>query len=106
MSIYAIAVISGLQYKLTKGQQFEAGRVCPDKDRIFKTDKVLLVHDGKKVSVGVPYVKGASVVCEVLKEFRGKKIIAYKYRKRKSSKWKRGHRQQMCLLKVKEITVG
>lgn len=103
MSMYAIAEIAGLQYKVTSGQEITTQKVDAKKDKTFRTDRVLFVKDGKKVSVGSPFVKGASVVCEVLKEFRGKKTVSYKYKRRKSSKWKKGHRQDMCLLKVKEI---
>ena len=106
MSTYAIAEIAGLQYKITNGQEFQTQKVIAKKDKIFQTDKVLFLNDGKKILVGSPYVKGASVICEVLKEFRGEKTIAYKYRKRKSSRWKKGHRQDMCILRVKEINTS
>ena len=105
MSIYAIAEIEGLQYKIAKDQVFEVKRVIAKKDKTFTTNKVLLVKDGKKVSVGSPYIKGASLKCEVLKDFRGKKVIAYKYKRRKGFDWKKGHRQNMSLLKVKQIKV-
>lgn len=105
MSMYAIAEIAGLQYKAIKGQELETQKVDFKKDKSFKIDKVLMIKDGKKVLIGTPYVKGASVLCEVLKEFRGEKTVAYKYKRRKSFHWKKGNRQGMCLLKVKEINV-
>lgn len=105
MSTYAIVEIAGLQYKVANGQQFQTQKVHAKKDKTYKTDKVLFVKDGKKISVGSPYVKNASVTCELVGEFRGEKTISYKYKRRKSSKHKKGHRQDMCLLKVKEIKV-
>jgi large subunit ribosomal protein L21 len=103
MSSYAIVEIGGLQYKLGDNEKVEVGKVQAKKDKTYKADKVLLIKDGKKVSVGAPYIKGASVTFEVLREFKGEKTVSYKYKRRKSSKHKKGHRQQMCLLKVKEI---
>lgn len=103
MSSYAIVEIAGFQYKVSKGQELETQKVDFKKDKTFKADKVLLAKDGKKVLIGTPFIKGASVLCEVLKEFRGVKTVAYKYKRRKSFHWKKGNRQAMCLLKVKEI---
>lgn len=105
MSNYAIVEIAGLQYKVAQDKEIEALNISAKKDKIFKTDKVLLARDGKKTLIGAPYVKGASVVCDVLRYGRAKKKIAFKYKKRKSSEWKKGHRQNMCLLKVKEIKI-
>src|SRR3989338_6743948 len=105
MNTYSVVEIQGLQYKGAKGQEFETRRVVSKKDKTFKADKVLLVKDGKSVSVGSPYVKGASVTCELVRDFKGEKVIAFKYKKRKDSRHKRGHRQQMSLLKVSEIKV-
>ena len=105
MSNYAVAQIAGLQYKVTKGQEVTTERVISKKDKTFKADKVLLVKDGKNILIGSPYVKGASVTCEVLKDFLAEKKISYKYKKRKDSHWKKGHRQEMSLLKVSEIKV-
>jgi len=106
MSNYAVAEIAGLQYKLIKGENIETERVVSKKDKTFKTDKVLLVKDGKNLSIGTPYVKGASVTCEVVKDFLADKKISYKYKKRKDTHWKKGHRQQMSLLKVSEINIA
>jgi large subunit ribosomal protein L21 len=67
-------------------------------------DKVLLVKDGDKLSIGTPLVSNAKVVCEVLGEFRAPKVISFKYRRRKKSSRKVGHRQDLLRLRVKEIS--
>jgi large subunit ribosomal protein L21 len=105
MSAYAIVELGGLQHKVAANQQIEVQKVNAKKDKTFKIDKVLFIKNGKDISIGNPYIKGASVLCDVLKEFRADKLIAYKYKRRKSSKHKIGHRQDMCLLRVKEIKV-
>lgn len=106
MSSYAIAEIAGLQYKVTKGQELVTQRVVASKkDKIFKAGKVLMIKDGKNMTVGSPYVKGASVVCEVVRDLLADKVISFKYKRRKDSRWKKGHRQQMSLLRVTDIKV-
>jgi large subunit ribosomal protein L21 len=105
MSVYAIVEVGSLQYKVANNQKIEVQKVDAKKDKTYKIDKVLFIKDGKDVSVGSPYINGAYVLCEVLEEFRLDKLVSYKYKRRKSSKWKRGHRQDMCVLKVKEIKV-
>lgn len=102
-SMYAVVEVAGLQYRVTKDQQLETQKVDSKKDKTFHADKVLLVKDGKKIVVGSPYVKGASVTFDVLKDFKGEKTIAYKFKRRKSFHWKKGHKQDMSLLKVKDI---
>ena len=72
----------------------------------LKLNHVLLAKDGNSVHVGSPYVKGAHVTCEVLGNARMDKVIAFKYKKRKSEKKKIGHRQYVTRLKVKEIEIA
>ena len=67
---------------------------------------MLLIQDGGQVKVGMPVIEGAKVVCENLGQFRGPKIIHYRMRRRKSSRRKQGHRQELLRLLVKEIKVG
>ena len=103
MSSYAITEIANLQYKVAKGQILEVQRVISKKDKVFKADKVLMIKDGKEVKIGSPYIKGASVAFEVVRDFLADKVISYKYKRRKDTHWKKGHRQRMTLLKVAEI---
>lgn len=102
--MYAIVETGSKQYKVTKGDVLEVERLISERGKDIKLDKVLLLSDKKELSVGNPYVKGASIVCEVLGEKRGPKTISFKYRRRHaSSKKKIGHRQNYTVLKVKEI---
>jgi len=68
--------------------------------------KVLLVSKEKKIEVGQPYLKEAKVVALVLAQTKGEKVVSYKYRRRKSSHWKKGHRQQLTRLGIKEIELA
>ncbi|MFC1675366.1 50S ribosomal protein L21, partial [Candidatus Omnitrophota bacterium] len=68
--------------------------------------KVLLISKDNKTEFGQPYLKGATVKAVVLKQTKGKKLVSYKYRRRKSSDWKKGHRQQLSMLQIKAIEAG
>lgn len=102
--MYAIVETGSKQYKVAKGDVLEVERLSSKEGKDIKLDKVLLLSDKEELSVGTPYVKGASIVCEVLGEKRGQKTISFKYRRRHaSSKKKIGHRQNYTVLKVKDI---
>ena len=102
---YVIVEIGGSQFKVKKGAIIKADFSLGKSKKSVKIDKVLMSHLGKKVELGSPYIKGASVSCDIISEGRAKKVIAYKYKRRKSSKFKRGHRQKQITLKVKEISL-
>ncbi len=102
--MYAIVETGSKQYKVSKGDILEIERLDTKEGKEVKLSKVLFVSDKKEPSIGKPYVKGASIVCEVLGEKRGKKTISFKYRRRQASSRKKiGHRQDYTVLKVKEI---
>jgi len=104
--MYAIIEVGGKQYYVQKGdvievekQEFKDGHELP-------IHKVLLISKDKKVEIGQPYVKEAKVVAAVLGQTKGDKVVSYKYRRRKSSHWKKGHRQQLTRLEIKEIELA
>jgi len=103
--MYAVIETGSKQYKVKKDDIILVERLDFTEGKALRLEDVLLVKDGNSVRVGSPYVKGAGVVCEVLGEVRGDKVIAYKYKKRKSSKKKIGHRQDLLRLKIRSIEV-
>jgi large subunit ribosomal protein L21 len=104
--MYAIIEVGAKQYNVKKGDIIEVEKQEAKEGKELKLDNVLLVSKDKKVEVGQPYVKGARVEAEVLKHIKARKVISFKYRRRKSSHWKKGHRQQLTRLKIKEIIFG
>ena len=74
-----------------------------EKGQEYAFDKVLLVADGDKVSVGQPTVAGAKVIADVLDHIRGKKVIAFKMRRREGYHRTIGHRQDLTVVKIKNI---
>ena len=102
--MYAIIKTSGKQYKVEVGSVIEVNRVKADADSTIELeDSVLLVRDGDKLTVGSPVVKGAKVVLKVIEHFRGKKLIAFKMKRRKRYRLTKGHRQELTKVEVKEI---
>jgi len=100
---YAVVEIGGAQFKVKKGDEFRANLASLKPGKALKLDKVLMRCASKKLELGNPYLHGASVTCDVAGEGRGRKLTAYKYKRRKSSKFKKGHRQNFVVLKVKSI---
>jgi large subunit ribosomal protein L21 len=101
--MYAIIEVGAKQHLVKKDDIIEVEKQDAQEGSEIVLDKVLLVSHNNKIEVGQPYLKEAKVKVEVLKQFKGKKIISFKYRRRKSSHWKKGHRQQLTRLKIKEI---
>ncbi len=106
MSRYAIVETGSKQYRVEPKDVIEVERLTvPEGQKEIALEKVLFAQDGDKVHVGTPLLKGAKVVCELLANFRGSKVISFKYRRRKASRRKRGHRQELSRLLVKEISL-
>ena len=105
--MYAIVETGAKQYKVTKGDVVEVEKLDLKDKEDAVLDKVLFVSDEKEPVIGRPYIKGASVVCQVLGEKKGDKTISFRYRRRHASSKKMiGHRQNYTVLKVKAIELG
>ena len=105
-STYAIVEASGQQFWLQANRYYDLDRLKAEVDATLKLDKVLFFSDGKKSTLGKPYIKGASVELKVLEHRRGPKIIVYKMRPKKKTRRKNGHRQELTRVMVKTITLG
>ena len=105
--MYAIVEYNGNQYKVEKDAVLTFAKINDAKEGDTITiDKVLLVSDGDKVSVGTPYVSGAKVTVEVGNTFRERKILLLKYKAKKDYHRLHGHRDSFTDVKVKDITVA
>ena len=104
MPRYAIIETGSKQYKVEPKSIIEIEKLTlPEGAKEVSLDKVLLVRDGETVHVGTPLLEGAKVLCDYLGEKRQPKVISFKYRRRKASRRKKGHRQDLIRLRVKEI---
>jgi large subunit ribosomal protein L21 len=103
--MYAIIEVGGRQEKVSVGDVLDVESIPNKKDKDVTFSHVLLLSDEDKISVGRPYVKGAKVAAEVLEHLRGKKVLSFKYRRRKSSRRLKGHRQSLTKVRITEITL-
>lgn len=104
--MYAIIKNSGKQYKVEVGTVLDIDRQkAQPEETIVLQDSVLAVSDGDKLTVGTPVVAGATVTLKVVEHLRGPKLIAFKMKRRKRYRLKKGHRQELTKVEVKEITL-
>ena len=101
--MYAILEVGGKQYKVAPEDVIEVNKLDAEVKSKITLDKVLLLADDKNVEIGQPYVEGAKVEAEVVEETKGKKLIVYKYLRRKDAHKKTGHRQKLTKLLIKKI---
>lgn len=100
--MYAVIQTGGKQVRVSEGQEIYVERLDVAEGESFTFDDVLMVG-GEKVLIGTPNVIGAKVVAKVIKHGRGKKIIVFKYKRRKNYRRKQGHRQAYTKLVVEQI---
>jgi large subunit ribosomal protein L21 len=100
--MFAVIRTGGKQYRVAAEDVIKVEKVKGDPGEIVQFGEVLVVG-GESVTLGQPTIAGASVAAEVLEQGRGPKIIAFKKRRRKNSRRKRGHRQEFTLIRVTEI---
>jgi large subunit ribosomal protein L21 len=100
--MFAVIKTGGRQYRVVPDDVLEIGKIAGDVGSIVQLGEVLLVGGDQPV-LGAPTVAGASVAAEVLQHKRGPKIIAFKKRRRKNSRRKRGYRDEITVLRITEI---
>ncbi len=103
---YAIIETGGKQYRVQPGKSISVEKIVGEAGSTVELDRVLLVSQDDKVSVGTPTVEGAKVLAEVAEQGRGKKIIVLKYKAKTRYRVKTGHRQSLTKLAIKEIVTG
>jgi large subunit ribosomal protein L21 len=104
VNVYAIVECGGRQYRAEEGHSFVVEKLSYEVGEQIELGNVLLVSDGDEIAVGQPSVEGASVKATVVEQFRGKKILVWKYRPRKRYRKRQGHRQSYTRLRVDEIS--
>ena len=101
--MYAVIETGAKQYKVAAGDTLQVERLGVEAGSSITLDKVLLVNNEGQVTVGTPVVNNASVVADVVKHIRGKKVVTFKMKRRKGYHKTIGHRQELTILKIKEI---
>ena len=103
--MYAVLETGSKQYRVSAGDTLEIERLDVEPGQPVTFDRVLLVSNEGKISVGGPVVDQASVVADVIEHIRGPKKIAFKMKRRKGYHRTVGHRQELTVVKIKEIKI-
>jgi large subunit ribosomal protein L21 len=100
--MFAVIKAGGKQYRVIEDQVLKVEGVQGEPGTIVQLGDVIMLG-GDKPQIGSPMISGASVAAEILDHVRGAKVIAFKKRRRKNSRRKRGHRQDFVLIRISEI---
>ncbi|HEU5125261.1 MAG TPA: 50S ribosomal protein L21 [Verrucomicrobiae bacterium] len=101
--MYAVLETGSKQYRVVAGDTLQIERLEVEAGQPFTFDRVLLVNNDGKVTVGSPTVASATVVADVVEHIRGEKKISFKMKRRKGYHKTIGHRQELTIVKIKEI---
>src|SRR5579864_2650659 len=101
--MYAVLETGSKQYRVSAGDKLEVERLSVEPGQAVTFERVLLVNNDGKLSVGSPTVANATVLADVLEHIRGEKKIAFKMKRRKGYHKTKGHRQELTVVKIKEI---
>ncbi|MCI0581737.1 MAG: 50S ribosomal protein L21 [Chloroflexi bacterium] len=103
--MYAVIETGGKQYRVEVGTELEVELLEVSPGDAIKLDRVLLVADGDTAAIGRPLVENASVAAEVLRQARGEKLINFKYGPKTRRRVKKGHRQELTVLRISDIVL-
>jgi large subunit ribosomal protein L21 len=104
--MYAVIETGGKQYTVELGTELEVELLDVEPGQEINLERVLLVADGEKTAIGQPVVADATVSARVLRRDRGEKTISFKYRPKARRRVKKGHRQELTVLKITEVRLG
>jgi large subunit ribosomal protein L21 len=101
--MYAVIKTGGKQYRVTPGEQLQVEKISGQVGEAVTFDQVLLTSDGEAVQVGRPFIENAKVLARIARHGKGRKIVVFKYKRRKNYRRKRGHRQPFTLIQIENI---
>lgn len=104
--MYVIVETGGKQYKAEKGEVLIIEKLDGEAGAAVELDSVVMVCDGDKVKLGSPFVKGAKVKGEIVRQAKAKKINGFNYKAKKNERKRWGHRQPQTHLRVTEVSAG
>lgn len=104
--MYAVVEAGGRQYQLTSGLYVDVEMVPGEVESEFVFDKVLMIVDGEQSTVGKPVVEGAKVVGKIIGHPRGNKLVVFKYRAKKGTRKRTGHRQGFTRIFINSIKLN
>jgi large subunit ribosomal protein L21 len=103
---YAIIETGGKQLRVEPGRFYDIDLLPVEPDSSHTIDKVLLIVHDNEITVGQPFVEGATVEGTVMRHLRGRKVIVYKMKPKKKTRKKRGHRQELTRFMIDSISLN
>ena len=103
---YAIIETGGKQFRVEAGRFYDIELLPVEPDTTVTIEKVLLVQHNDDVTIGQPFVEGATVEGTVMRHFRGRKVLVYKMKPKKKTRKKRGHRQEITRFMINSINLN
>jgi len=104
--MYAIIQVGSSQYKVSQGDTIETQILTGKEGENVDLERVLLIADDSSVKIGQPFLKDARVSAKILGRVKSDKVLAFKFRRRKDSSTRRGHRQNLTRLSITKIFAG
>ncbi len=101
--MYAVVSTGGKQYKVSEGEVLRVEKIAGEVGDSVSFDRVLMYSDGEKVSVGQPVLEEVAVRGRIVEQGKAKKVLVFKYKRRKRYRRKQGHRQQYTAVKIDSI---
>lgn len=101
--MYAVIQTGGKQYRVVPGEEVKVEKLPGDTGDPVVFEKVMLTSDGENVDLGKPFIENAKVVGRISRHGRDRKIVVFKYKRRKGYRRKQGHRQDFTIVKVDNI---
>src|SRR5262245_39649053 len=99
-SMYAVIETGGKQYRVEVGTELEIERLEAAPGESVAFDRVLLIADGDAASIGRPVLTNASVAGQIVRRDRGEKVVSFKYRPKARRRVKKGHRQELTVVRI------
>ena len=103
--MYAVIKTGGKQYRIAPGEEIQVEKLPGNVGDRVTFEEVLLTSDGDNVKVGKPFLENAKVLARITGQGKGRKVVVFKYKKRKGYRSKRGHRQHYSLVRVENIEI-
>ncbi len=104
--MYAVVQTGGKQYRVSEGLYLKVEKIEAEEGATIELDKVLMVADGDKITVGKPFVEGGKVTATIKSHGRAKKVLILKFKRRKHHMKRQGHRQYYTEIEVTGINAG
>lgn len=101
--MYAILETGGKQYRVSVGDLIEVEKIDKSDGAVVEFDKVLMIKADEETKIGTPCVEGAKVIARIIKQRKGRKVVVFKFKRRKNYRRKIGHRQPYTRVRIEQI---